>query len=78
MTLSLVSTLDGGLSQYCRSIIRPHTTLSHHQQKAQQDDFVYVTCGYGVYVVRPEQKRATLIQTSKVAGLIEFVNKRHT
>jgi hypothetical protein len=29
-------------------------------------------------VVRPEQKRATMIQTSKVAGLIEYVNKKHT
>jgi len=62
-----VTTVEG-LSQYCRNIVRPYKL---------HDDFVYITCGYGIYVVRHEQKRATILQTSKVAGLIEFVNKKH-
>ena len=38
-------------------------------------DFVYLTCGYGFYVIRPEQKRFSFFQTSYVAELIDLVNK---
>lgn len=40
-------------------------------------DFVYITCGHGIYVLRPEQKRFSYIQTSGVAKLIDYVNAEH-
>lgn len=55
-----------GLSPYSRQIIAN-----------PNEDFIYVTCGYGLYVIRPEMKRFSFIQTQQVAGLIEYVNKQH-
>jgi hypothetical protein len=40
-------------------------------------DFAYVVSGCGIYVIRPEKKKISYIQTSSLHNLIDYVNANH-
>ena len=69
-----------GISQYVRSIIRPLQGCNdgkYSELYSVTVDFVYLTCGHGIYVIRPDQKQSTFIQTTSVDEMIEASNKKH-